>query len=345
MSKEINRWLVFGIVVVMAGWVLEAESGEEREMKQEKFYTAPPYTSSEPNSAPPEWTISENGVITLERNAGLSIGIRNQEVPWNNKLVKICLKRISRSDPSLSNITLGAPRGYKEDGSSVTATMLRKLEQEKEGGEDYYASCKFDPQPDYEIFQIYNGGNASARTFIIEVFTGCAQVRKISEAIKNAEESRLVIESMYVFYPGTTATVEIDKVAIWHEQKTASDGSFTPPVETGSWDKLYISEDPDPNDLPVPLPGGGWLWSCQPDDRGIWETENFGLSLTTTTLAGGSYWVVWHDRLRDRWVRFLFQEEEITYLRGDLNQDQLINLVDFGLFAGRWLEETCVLIP
>jgi hypothetical protein len=111
---------------------------------------------------------------------------------------------------------------------------------------------------------------------------------------------------MNMLYDGIMATVEVDAVAIFHDEKSAGTAEFNPFEDDGTWTGKFTVENPNTGE---PMPQGGWIWQCEDHDEGIWEGERFGLSLTTMELAGGKYRLFVHDRLRQTWFEFALEVE------------------------------------
>jgi hypothetical protein len=154
----------------------------------------------------------------------------------------------------------------------------------------------FEPQPDWELLRITNTGTAPC-TFTVWWMATCMLLGNFDYS----QENKFVIEEMNMLYDGIMATVELDAVAFFHDEKYATAAEFFPFEDDGTWTGQYTTENPDTCE---PMLQGGWIWSCQPQDEGIWEGEKFQLSLTTEDLAGGIYRVFVHDRIRETWFEF-----------------------------------------
>ncbi len=297
----------------------------------------------------PNWTKSGNNIITIGGGGTIWIGVTNVFSPLREKRVHISF----HSDAGDCEELDVAVRGYNNDGKKVGISVTLANEPIKRKG---YANYGYNikPQPAYEIFCVSNHGTSEVTCQVV-VLTSCDFTEPVDPVDADGEKD--IKKQMYFGTPESPNEIRIDQIAFWHDSKEAQDSDFLPPEvsrpdipsdpndqnsPTGTWSGERIltldSIDPiDPNAV-QDIPQGGWLWSCLPFDRGIWGAEDFGWSLTTETLAGGKYWFVAHDRQRDEWFRFLFEEEDIQFLRSDLNQDGYTNFYDFSLFAQQWLE-------
>lgn len=332
--------LVMVIFVMLCGGV-----GFSRTVVNNKIYTAPAGTNSDPGSGSP-WIQAPGGQVSLPFGQTISIGLTNLAIEENKKTVTISFTGNNADDKiriTGASGTDGSGQGVKTHENAVGHNPII---------ERTTYQYTFDPQPEYEIFQVTNIGGSGC-TFDVEAMSSCRQVREPDVAVAEAEENKIVIMPI-VIQQDDNATITIDEVAIWPKDATTDSnepGEFVPPIvsdpcspsdpydsntPTGTWGVVSFGHDPETGE---PLPQGGWKWSCEPTDRGIWETEEFGLSITTESLAGGEYWFAVHDRQRDEWIRFLFEEDQVTHLRGDLTEDGSVNINDFALFSAQWLSE------
>lgn len=262
----------------------------------------------------------EDDEHTLQPGESVEIKVANYYVPEHKKLVIISFTGAGADE----NISVTDAWGVDDSGNEVDTAQVAEGRDPELGTVVY--TFTFDPQPAFEVFEVTNTGDAAC-SFEVQVISVCFNVNDFDAAVELGEPNTMVVDNMFFYYEGSRATVEIDQIAIMHEYKSADSCSppvFIPPEPndpclpssryipnspTGSWNIEYIEEHPsvrDPLGKIIEIPQGGWLISCKRYERGIWETETFSLSMTTTEMAGGKYILLVHDRLRDEWFDFSF---------------------------------------
>jgi len=341
MRQGLRNFILLSLFFV----VLFSEASLSRTVINNKIYTGPAGTNSDPDSGSP-WQEAAGGWVTLPVGTTISIGLTNMAVKENKKTVTISFT----GDNADEDIRITGASGTDANGQGVKT--YENAVGCNPGIERTAYQYTFDPQPEYEVFQVMNTGSDGC-TFKTEAMSSCRRVREPEVAIAEAEENEIVMEAVVIQQNGG-ATITVDQIGIWSDNKTADTnepGELIPPdvndpcapsnptdpnTPTGTWTRSYLTMEPGGGGT---LPQGGWKWSCGSYNRGIWEKEEFGLSMTTTGLAGGEYWLAVHDKLRGQWYKFLCDEKPVTHLRGDVTEDGFVNFKDFAQFAGQWLSE------
>ncbi|MHC4528256.1 MAG: hypothetical protein ACYS29_10295 [Planctomycetota bacterium] len=249
-----------------------------------------PNDPNDPNNDPC-WPVP-GGKMTLGPGQTTLIRLDNQYRPRSFKLLEVQFTGDGAED-----IRVTGAAGHINGGGR--SSVAKTFEAHFAGWTIYEFS--FEPQPDRELLRITNTGTAPC-TFTIWWMATCIQLGPFDYS----QENKIVIEEMNMLYDGIMATVELDAVAFFHDSKYAVDAGFVPFEDDGTWEGQFTTENPDTCE---PMLQGGWIWSCQPHDEGIWEGEKFRLSLTTEELAGGTYRLFMHDRLRQRWFEFFLEAD------------------------------------
>lgn len=335
-----ERKMRVGVVFIFGLVMLYSSLTVAREAKDPNIYVGPPNRSSNPVSDPC-FAPAPNSVVSLGAGEIISIGLMNEYDIDYLKVVHIIL-----IGEGVDDVDVNGAVGMDNNGNSVSATRGNK---QNISDESALWVCAFAPQPEYEIFRVANNGGDCDLVAI--AYSCCYKI--------GADDPEKQKEVTYgtTIQQGTGGTVEVNDVTIFHEVKTIDaniTGEFIPPdvndpnaesdpndpnTPTGTWTAELITEDPETG---APLPQNGWSFKCGSADRGIWEGELFEFTVSTTTLAGGNYWLLAHDRQRDEWLRFMLTSEEIKYLSSDINEDSYTDFVDVSMLAQQWLKKAPV---
>ena len=311
-------------------------------------YTAPAGTSTNPATDAANWT---KIVFPCVIPAGgiKAFAFKNKQNKDNKKTLVVTLTgtNLDSLDPNLL-------AGWMTDGQHSWPTQSEITSSgSSPNGTSYLLTAKFIPQPEWEVIEFAAVGAAVTIT-AFNAHSFCYD-KDGNKVYKEFSENKEVTANITFGYEGGEYTIEADEIVIFHDTKTldvtASDMFIPPTVNdpnsqstlddpntpTGTWSSSIIYDDPKTDE---PKPQGGWRWICLSSDRGIWENEAFTVSLTTTEFAGGTYWLLVHDRLRDEWIRWAIEEDEVEYYRSDLDQSGDVNFSDFAVMAEQWLLST-----
>ncbi|MBL7152185.1 MAG: hypothetical protein ISS79_00590 [Phycisphaerae bacterium] len=341
-----NTESLSNLVAVLLCIIFLASPGFAREWVEEEVY----YSNSGATRNPAEgsgagWFEVGDEPLGMPTGTTTAFGLIN--VHFKKKIKTVWY---SLAGPEVGNLELKSTRGYAHDDEHVWSTQGEG--SASKGGDTLVIQAEFTPQPEWEIIELHAPEGVSAT---INSFTARSSCRDADQGAELRSEYMQRFDSVAIAYEGTKLTVEIDQIAIFHDTKTidaAANDEYIPPevnepnrpstpddqnTPTGTWTASSITQDPETG---APLTQGGLIWSCEPEDRGIWEVEEFALTITTTSFAGGTYWLVVHDRLRDEWIRWPFVEKEIQHYRGDVNHSGKVDWHDLSIVAQQWLFTT-----
>jgi len=322
MSKERKHiiWALIFFSALVFGFCVEVALAE-REAKYEKIYTAPPDANTTPGG--PGWTEAVGRKVKLKGGETISIGVNNEPNEGKKTLYITFTEGVENFNSYINQcLQVTDANGFYSDGNTVDVRQCRGYPWPDNPWAKTYKFEFGPPQPAYEVFQVKNTCPKARLEFKVLVPpANCSKGTSVPIPMQVPgiqKKGTIRIESI-MGYRGTDATITIDQIGLWHNVNAVDisyPGEIIPPEvndpcipsdpcdpnsPTGTWDIEFIIIDPNTGGS---LPQGGWLWSCQQSDRGIWEAEEFELWMTTTTVAGGEYWLVVHDRLRDEWFRF-----------------------------------------